>query len=368
MKIIRRICCSLAALLLSTTLGFAQAPQLDQLDVVERSVPDGPVALVDGAPISREDFLRIYKMQRMALGYRLQNTKTTTDKELQDSDRVLIGIQCLKELVQRQIWIQEGHRRKLSVSEAEVLKAYDETIQSIQDQEETRSGKRPTEEEVMQQARHTREGFLEETRKALLGEKALDAIINGAGIVISDAEIQAFYEERKDAFLRPGGIHIKQIMIIPKPSAAKATEEQWKTAELQAKKAINRVRAGESFEAVARSMSEGRGKEKGGDMGMIPVNVLPEFLREIADALEPGDMSDIFRSELGWQIIKLVAREGNVEISLDKARTRIEELLKEAKSVEVLEAHTQPILRDKGRVQVFLQLEKTLAATADAAS
>ncbi len=42
---------------------YAQAPDLARMDIVERSVPDGPVALVLGTPISREEFLSRYRIE-----------------------------------------------------------------------------------------------------------------------------------------------------------------------------------------------------------------------------------------------------------------------------------------------------------------
>ena len=55
-----------AAVLVAVVCGVpaaGQAPDLDNMDLVLKSVPDGPVARVKGVSVSRGDFVRFYQME-----------------------------------------------------------------------------------------------------------------------------------------------------------------------------------------------------------------------------------------------------------------------------------------------------------------
>ncbi len=54
----RIACLSILACLILAAVAPAQVPDLATLDLIERATPAGPVALVDGQPISQEEFLR----------------------------------------------------------------------------------------------------------------------------------------------------------------------------------------------------------------------------------------------------------------------------------------------------------------------
>ncbi|MAF83895.1 MAG: peptidylprolyl isomerase [Gammaproteobacteria bacterium] len=66
---------------------------------------------------------------------------------------------------------------------------------------------------------------------------------------------------------------------------------------------------GDDFEAVATVMSEDPGSAvNGGDLGWSGPGVfVPEF-QAACDALEPGEISEPFRSPFGWHIVQLIDR------------------------------------------------------------
>lgn len=331
--------------------ALAQAPDLDRMDVVERATPDGPVALVDGMPVDREDFLFLYRSQLTLLS--MQSRAPSLD----DTVRIQVGMRSLGELIQREILWQEAGRRKLTVSEEEVTTAYDIKLKGLQEQLAAEGNAAATEEQILAKAGQTKAEARESVRKTLLVNKVWEAIGREAKVSVSDEEAAKFYEARPQLFERPGGLHLKQIFVRPHSAGRELDEAAWSAARARMEKALARIRSGQSFEAAARDVSEAPDAKDGGDMGMIPVAQLPPFYVEGARDLKPGETSNIIQSEHGFHVIKLVETEEGGKVPLAEARDRIKSVLVEAKKEDAVNAFCAPILNDPSRVRIFLSLE-----------
>ncbi len=349
---------ALVGVVLAAGAAVAQAPDLSHLDIVERSIPDGPVALVDGKPVPHTDLLYLYRTQIGALAASLR------DREVDDAMRVKTGLRCLGELVQREILYQESQRRGIALTEEEIEQAYSKRLERLQAGVKTRDGAPLTEERILSKSGQTRAEAKEELRKSVLVGRVWEAIGKEKAAAVSEKDIKAFYDEHPKLFQRSGGIHLKQIFIAPKPNARDADEDAWAKEEKAMKKALARIHAGESFEKVAKGVSEAPGREDGGDLGLRPASALPEFLRVAAEALEPGSVSGVIRSQHGFHLVKLVGTDEESTVSLAEASERIEALLREQKTEQTVAEFCQPIVGDPGRVKFFVHLERTLAAMA----
>ncbi len=338
-----------------TTGACAQPPDLTKLDIVERSIPDGPVALVDGKGVPRGDFLFLYRTELLAMSDHGHVEK------LPDKARVMAGLVSLRKLLEREILFQEALNQKITVSDKEVDTAYQARLDSLKKEMTGQDGVAPDEAKVLEKARQNREEAIASVRKTLLVDKISNTITAEKKSPVQDSEVRKFFDNRADLFKRPGTVHLMQIFVKPPPAPKETPEAGWEKSRKVMEKALARIRAGESFETVAKEVSEAPDREKGGDMGSIPEESLPPFFVEAARALQPGAMSDIIRSELGLHIVKLVAREAGGDIPFEQAKDRIAALLKDVKSEEIVSNFCQGVM-DQGRVQVFLQLERHLAA------
>jgi foldase protein PrsA len=335
----------------------AQAPSLEKMDTVQRALPDGPVALVDGKPVSKEDFLFLYRSQlaraALALG----------EKDPSDEVRIKAGIGTLAELIQREILSQFGTRRKVKVSQSEVQAAYDEQLKILVE-EFSIEGKSPTEQDILKKSGQTRDGALQDIHKAILVEKASEALANDKKLQITSAEARDFFDKNKERFQRPGLLHLKQIFVRAQ-QGKRDDDAEWTKAEKAIKKAQARFQVGESFEGVAKSMSDGRDAEQGGDMGMRPTQSIPPIYVEKAGSMEIGQTSEPFKSDQGWHIIRLEGREGASDVPFEEAEEWIKDRLLMVKTAAAVEEYCQPILGDQKRVQIFLQLHVPERQTAN---
>lgn len=346
-----------AAALTAVAPARAQAPELEKMDAVQRALPDGPVALVDGEPVTRDDFLFLYTSQlaRMHLA--------SGGKKLGKNIRIKAGIGTLAELIQREILSQYGSRHNIKVSQSEVEKAYADQLDMLK-REFTIDGKVPDEAEILQRSGQDREDAVRDMHKALLVEKASRKLAEEKGLSISDAEARDFYEKNKERFQRPGALHLNQIFARA-AGEEKQKGDSWEKAEKAIKQAQGRLQVGETFAGIAKSMSDGRDAAQGGDMGMRPLPAIPPVYVEKAGTMDVGEISEPFKSDQGWHIIRLIGREGAENIGFDEAKDWIKERLMEVKISAAVEEYCEPILENEERVRIFLQLRVPEEKTAD---
>lgn len=333
----------------------AQAPDLSKLDLIERNVPDGPVAQVDGVPVSKDSFLYLYRTEIVTLKALHQ------DAGVSDTDRINTAIACVTELVQRELLVSEAAQRKVTVSDADVQKAYDDELKSLQ-ASLSKEGVTKSEDELLREGGRTREEAKAEIRKALLVEHVRAEIVKEKGVTVSDAEVKEFYDKNQSRFLKGGGAHLKQIFVRPKPDAKSANDASWGEARSRMEKAIARIQAGENFEAVAKAMSEAPNAEQGGDLGVTPVDKLPPFYREAVTKMKIGELSPIIKSEFGLHMIQLLSIEDESTVSFDQVKERVRKVLLQGKAEKVVDDYCRPLYDNAKRVQVFLSLERAIAA------
>lgn len=70
----------------------------------------------------------------------------------------------------------------------------------------------------------------------------------------------------------------------------------------------DRLRSGESFEELARRHSDDATAPQGGDLGWLsPGETVPAF-EQVMNSLQPGEVSEPFRSPFGWHIVEVMER------------------------------------------------------------
>lgn len=98
----------------------------------------------------------------------------------------------------------------------------------------------------------------------------------------------------------------------------------------------DRSMAGEDFEPLAREYSNDLdSRDNGGYVGEVEVDALDDAYRMALSGLAPGEVSDVIRTERGFQILKLVSRTASRKPSFEEAKGWIRNLI-EARTREGL--------------------------------
>jgi peptidyl-prolyl cis-trans isomerase D len=125
-------------------------------------------------------------------------------------------------------------------------------------------------------------------------------------VQISDDDLKARYQRDIQQYEVPNRVHVEHIlfMTVGKPDAE--VDEIKKKAE----DVLKQVKKGAKFEDLAKKNSEDPGtKDKGGDLGwIVQGQTVPEF-EKVAFSLQPGTVSDLVKTQYGFHIIKVLAKE-----------------------------------------------------------
>ena len=112
-----------------------------------------------------------------------------------------------------------------------------------------------------------------------------------------------------------------------------------------------RLEAGEDFAALAKEFSDDPGSaNQGGDLGFrAPGSFVPAFEETLA-SMQPGDISQPFRSQFGWHIIEVLdRRERDAGAEVERAKAR--EAIRRRKVAEEYDTWLRQ-LRDEAYVEI----------------
>jgi parvulin-like peptidyl-prolyl isomerase len=346
----------LAVLLLALCGGAtAQAPDLSKMDIVMKSVPDGPVARIGDYVIDRNEFIRFYENELRGI------VSARKINEIPDGARAELALRCIGLMIERELLYTEASKRNVTVPAETVDKAWQAQLTQYQKMVQSREGKDLSETEVLTRLGYTkREEVLADLQRVLITEKMRGIVLRESNIHVSDEEVAKEFEQTKNEFDVPARMHLQHIYVDPKKIPGGVADKDAR-AQQKAQQALDRLAAGQSFEGVSRAVSDAQNAKDGGDFGMMPVAKLPPFMVEAAAEMKPGEVSGVIKSEHGYHIVKLISLEGARDASQTDAAPEVRQRLLAKRGAEAVHAFCEKLIADGSEVQVFLELEKNLA-------
>ena len=130
-------------------------------------------------------------------------------------------------------------------------------------------------------------------------------------------EIEASYNESLDLYSTPEQVRASHILL-------KTEGKDEAAVRAKAEQVLQEVKAGGDFAELAQKYSEDEQSNKqGGDLDYFARGrMVPEF-EQVAFSLEPGQISDLVKSQFGFHIIKVVDKKPAATRSLDEVRPQI---------------------------------------------
>ena len=136
--------------------------------------------------------------------------------------------------------------------------------------------------------------------------------------VVDEETLKKRYEERQSSFTTPGQWKGRHILI-------EIGEEATEVASTKAQDILNKIRAGEDFEALAQKFSDDIGsKRRGGDVGWFGPGQMVKPFEEAVKKLKVGEVSELVKSQFGFHIIKLEDLKPAVIRPFAEVRTELE--------------------------------------------
>ncbi len=193
---------------------------------------------------------------------------------------------------------------------------------------------------------------LNQYKQQLKEDVLIDAVFRrelGEGITVSDAEIEEYYKKNPQQYSSQEQRRASVILIKVNPKAGNLGERK---ARETLEKIVGKLKKGEDFAELARLYSQDSLAGRGGDMGFRTKDRLFGPFKKLAFALKVGEVSEIFRTKHGFQIMKVTGKKegekGTLESEKENIRTLLLDRKIQNKSHPYLEA-----LRKKADIKIY---------------
>lgn len=318
------------ALCLSSLAAFAQtAPASNTRTAAAAGTADYIVAVVN---------------QELVTNAELQGRITRIRDEAERSKTALppaaeLRKQVLDALIDERVQITNAREAGSKIDEAEL----DRAVMNVAVQNQMTMAQL---RERLQQQGLAYSTFRNNVRDQILTERVREREV-GQRIRVGSDEVDALIEKRRAAAGTAVQVNIAQILVtVPEG----ATDEQVAQRRARAEAALARVKAGESFEAVAREISEDGNKAQGGVIGLRPADRLPDLFVEFVRNMKPGEVGTaLLRSGAGFHVIKLVERNNGAAFTVQQTRAR--HILLRVSPQLTAQAASQRLLEFKRQIQ-----------------
>ncbi len=289
------------------------------------------VASVNGVPIRQ---VRLDAIVDQMIRARPEGSKAiTTEQRLEVREGVL------RTLIGRDLLLQQARKKGFTASDAEV----DEGLAGIR--QEFFGGSPEKFQAQLSKDEMSMAELRENLRESIILSKLKRKIYDGTSA--SPEEIRETYASHKSEFVKPESIRARNIFI-KGDRAATPDQDRAPRARIQAA----RAEAGKGdFAAVARKYSEGTNASAGGDMGEVTrrTPLMPDMI-EILFKTPPGQISDPFRNDIGWHVVKVEGKTPAHQLTLEEATEPITRGIRIQKTEQEMAAMAARLWRE-GKVE-----------------
>jgi len=163
-------------------------------------------------------------------------------------------------------------------------------------------------------------------------------------IEITDQEVENYLSTEEGQKLVQPEYRIVHALL---PIASEATQSEIEARRVFCKDLIERLRAGEDFDAVVAA-AEAQYSFTGGDLGWRKLDDLPTIFQDVATELEYGEVADLFQSPSGFHIVKMADRRG---AEMTVAQTKVRHILIKPSEILSSDEARAKIVELKERIQ-----------------
>jgi peptidyl-prolyl cis-trans isomerase SurA len=238
---------------------------------------------------------------------RQQQRDFADDAVMQDS---------LNQLIEFRLQIQEADREKITVDDAEVKEEFLERIKRYGMKNEDEFDK------VIQAQGITADSIKKRLRESLKVQKLVRRKV-ALRVSVTDAEITQYLEENRGKLETGLSYHARHILVVPDTD----TDTGWETARIRADMLRQQVVQGGDFAEVAKQHSKDATAKDGGDLGTLKRGELAQDVEAAILALKVDEVSQPFKSPLGYHVFKLEAKDSLDGEGMARIRQQIRDIL-----------------------------------------
>ncbi len=242
----------------------------------------------------------------------LQHKKNLITRSLtsrgQKASKASIENRALELLILEKIQLDLATKANIVINEEELNQSLRNAEKNIRQQGVSIS-------EYLKNQKITQENFAQQIRNSLLIDRLQNAVVNQR-IRITEKEIDTFLKSTEGKNWIEPKFHIGHIFL---PTTIKNKKRIRK----QAQRIYTLLQNPETnFGKIAQKYSKGPNAGKGGDMGILKKEDMPELFSRQVTSLQRGDITPPFSSDAGIHILKVLDRRGAQPVVVTQYETR----------------------------------------------
>ena len=168
-------------------------------------------------------------------------------------------------------------------------------------------------------------------------------------VIITDAEVRAYYDANKEVYGGRAKYHLRQILV---RTASSTADDEKRSTYSMIQSIYERLKSGENFSELAKVYSQSSSAKEGGDLGFFELRLLAPQIRAAISNLPKGGFTNIIESDQGYQILYVEDIETTQGQTFDDAVSAIEEKLYTERMEEKFQAWLTE-LRKKAHIQIM---------------
>jgi peptidyl-prolyl cis-trans isomerase SurA len=181
----------------------------------------------------------------------------------------------------------------------------------------------------------------------------------GAKAVPDKVEVQKYYDEHKQDFVRQESVYVREIFV----STENKTEEEKVALRAKVDGLLARVKGGEDFGELAKRFSDAGTAKKNGELGLFRRGTMPANLEQAVFKLNRNEITDVIPIATGFEILQVMGRYEAGQQPVEKVQNEINNILYEQKMKPALREYL-----DKLREDSYVDVKPPYADTAGVAN
>jgi peptidyl-prolyl cis-trans isomerase SurA len=309
-----------------------------------------PARVIERAPIADdqqnllERVVAVVNNDAITLGEleeALAAARADSRQRSQSSDEQKMKHEFLNRFIESRLQLQEAEREKITVEEAEIDEELLDRIKksNVKDLEEFKS--------LIKAQGINYDSVRKRMRDTIKTSKIVRRKV-AIRVTVTDAEIDRYLDENRAKLETGLGYHARHILIAPE---GVLTDAAWEAARIRAELVRNQLREGADFAELATKHSADATAKDGGDLGTLKRGELTQEIESRILALKPGEISEPYRSDLGFHIFRLESKDTLEGDGVTRARQQIREILFRQKYDARLDAWLREI-RERAIIEV----------------
>ena len=144
-------------------------------------------------------------------------------------------------------------------------------------------------------------------------------------IGVTEDEAKKYYATHMNEFTTQPTVTLREILVGVATDGRGVSVGADEAAKARAEAIRARVAGGEAFDKLAADVSDSPSKANAGLIGPLSLTDVSADLRARIEKMKPGDISEVMRTNRGYQILKLETKTATQTMSLEQAREQIGE-------------------------------------------